>query len=497
MAWLKAVWFCLLAMVLLPALLAGQAKLSPTCDQALFEILNLRTKTARALIQKARVENPKDLYTEFLDDWADVIDLIAYEQDDRYEKYLEAFEKRVERMESTYDKASPSYNILMAELHAHAGMANLLYNDYLAGFRKFLSANKYVKKNVSEHPGYWMNDKLQGIMNVGFDLIPSGLKWFAGAFGLRGNANTGYRQLSQYIKSVQYEPGLRAEATLFYFLAFKMAKRDAEACQLMQAWTDVSRGPALNIFMLANMQYVTSKNEEALATLSKFPRSSIEVPFRTLSHLEGRIKVNRLDPDADAPLNQFLKASNARNNKRDACMRLAYFFFMQNKFDQYQYYKKLINNFPKAKMDRDKEADIEMTRSYNPHPQLLKMRFLVAGGYYAKAAEISKTIVASSLSVTAYQTEYYLLLAKILLNERRYQECIGMCTRAIEKGKDQKEQYAAEAAVVAGAAALQQNNMAQAKLFWEQCLSIKGNDDVYIEGIHKIAKFKLSGLNGK
>jgi len=473
-----------------------QVNISATADKALFEILNLRTVTARSLIAKGKKEEPGSLYYEYLENWLEVIELSVYEQDERYPRYLTSFEERIKRIKATQNKAAPEYNILLGEMYAHAGMANLLYNDYLAGFRKILAADEYVDRNLKEHPRFWMNDKLSGTLHVAFDRMPSVLRWFANLFGLKGNAATGYKQLDQYLRMVQNQPGLQSEALIYYSFVFKLGKREQEAAEFMKRGTNLAHAPALNIYFLSNLLYVTGRNEEALITLNSFPKDKIEVPFRHINYLEGKAKMNRLDPDANIQLSRYLEASHFKNNKREVCLKLSYFYFLQNDPDRFNYYTKLIDKLPKAKMDRDKEADVENDRGYEPHPALLKARFLVAGGYFNRARNVIQTIAFNTLSSGAFQTEYYLILAKIGLANRQFDEAIALCNKAISIGRKRKEHYAADAALLAGIAAQQENKINVALNYWKNALDIDGQDDVYIENIHKIARLKIDLFKG-
>jgi hypothetical protein len=489
-----AVWYALALVFSCECPAYGQSRVPAAGDRALFEILNLKTQTARTIINAGKKEDPGNLYYEYLENWLEVMELALYEQDDRYNKYIRTFENRIKRVQSRNDQSSPSYHILLGEMYAHAGMAHILYGDYLDGFRKILSADKNVKENLRQHPGFWMNNKMGGTLNVAFDMMPPILKWFASAFGLKGDSRTGYRQLDQYLKSVQNQPGLKGEALLYYAFVLKMSKRDQDAMDILQAGVDIGHAPAIDIFMLSNMLYVNGRNEDALYVLAGFPKDKIEIPFRHIDYLEGRAKMNRLDQDAYVPFQRFLKASNFKNNKRDVCMKLAYHYYMQDKMDKYQYFKQQVDRYPKAKMDRDREADVEKARPYNPHPQLLMMRFLTAGGYSGRALEIGRSIKPNTLWNPAYQAEYFLLMGKIQLKDRQLDECIASCNKAIGVGRSLKEHYASEAALVAGIAAQKQNKPGEADSFWKLALKIDGQDDVYVENIHKIAKQKQAAL---
>jgi len=165
-------------------------------------------------------------------------------------------------------------------------------------------------------------------------------------------------------------------------------------------------------------------------------------------------------------------------------MKLAYHYYFQGDTEKYQYYKNLVNTYPKANTYRDMEADVERERPYEPHPAILKARHLVNGEYYARAnAEIS-TVDTNNLDQEAYLVEYYLITAKIRSNLRQHDEAMALYERAIAMGRDRTEQYAAEAALFAGMEAQSMGDFQKAYDYWNQALKIDGQKDIYIEYIH-------------
>jgi tetratricopeptide (TPR) repeat protein len=465
--------------------------ISRQSDAALYEILNLRTKTAQHIINSEKSEGSKTIYHEYLENWKEVVELMAFEDEKRYESYINAFNARVDRLKEQANMLDTSYNILLGEICAHAGMANVMYGDYFAGFGKIMKANKHAKRNVKKYPEYWLNDKLYGILNVSLDQMPSVLKWIASVFGLVGDSTEGYARLDRYLNNVQTYPGLKSEIMLYYAFALKLSKKEYSAYELFKKELDTDNAPILVRFLQANIMYNTARNEEALDALGAIPRDEPEIPFHHLNYLKGKSKQRRLDDDANAFLLKFLEGSNFRNYKREVSMRLAYYYFLRNDGQKYQHYKELVRQFPKADTDRDREADIENARPYDPHPDLLKARFLTNGGHYERAKRIMEKVICDELTGLPYQVEYYLLLAKINLGIHEYDKTILNCKKAMTLGRDLDEHYAAEAALVAGYAANRLNDAKSSVRFLKMSLEIDGKHDVYIENIHKRAKNKL------
>jgi hypothetical protein len=71
--------------------------------------------------------------------------LIGYEDLENYELYVKSFDNRLKRIDSWQNHESEAYLINLAEMYGHAGLANVMYGDYMSGFRKLLKANNLSK----------------------------------------------------------------------------------------------------------------------------------------------------------------------------------------------------------------------------------------------------------------------------------------------------------------------------------------------------------------
>ena len=120
----------------LSAPVRSEIKISEDEDRALYQILNLHTKSAQQIIDSRRQLDQQNIYLEYLENWKEVIELIGYEDQDNYEVYINSFENRLEKIRNWEIEESESHYITLAEMYAHAGLANVMYGDNLAGFKK-------------------------------------------------------------------------------------------------------------------------------------------------------------------------------------------------------------------------------------------------------------------------------------------------------------------------------------------------------------------------
>jgi hypothetical protein len=473
----------------------AKIRVSEASDRALYEILNLRTLTAQRIIEKEKALYPTNIYNDFLENWKEVIDLVAFENDKKYDAYLESLDARLKRIDQTMDEDDPSTKILLAEIYAQTGLAQVLFGDYFAGFTSLVKANKNAFQNLEEYPDYWRNYKLCGMLNVAFDKIPTGLKWFTTLLGLKGDADIGFSYLEQYLNIVRDKPGLKSEAMLYYSFALKMSKREEFACVLLGKEVSGEYAPTLLIFILANMMFLNELNDNAYDLLFTNQTDVREVPFYYMDYLKGKVLQYRMDPEAEDYFLDYLKNSTYKNFKKDVSLRLSWFYLLNGDISKYRYYVDRIKTFPKATVERDLEADVESQRTYDPHPELLKARFFSSGGYYNKADSILAGINPDILTNQAFKAEYYLIGARIQSFKTRYWESIKQFEKAIEVGAELNEPFAAKAAYLAGCEAYNYGYNEVAKAFLKLALKIDGQKDVYIDSIHEKSRYMLKMLN--
>jgi len=205
--------------------------------------------------------------------------------------------------------------------------------------------------------------------------------------------------------------------------------------------------------------------------------------------------MNKLDSDANEYMIRFLEGSKFKNYKREMYNTLSYYYYIHGDVEKYNYYKDQIQYCAKATTDRDREANVEAERPYQPHPELLKARFLLKGGYIKEGEVILNGISVSTLSLTVHRAEYYLLRAMVLQHENNFEAAKRYFDLAINYGKELAEHYATEAAFLAGTLAYNNGNMVMARNYWEMTFVISNKKDIYVENIHKKAKYNLKKIN--
>ncbi len=462
-------------------------------DKALFEILNLRTKTARNILYSDK-NAAFDLNREYLYNWCDVLELILLDNKNKYESYQDELEKRIKRIETQSNESDRDYHIILAEIYVQAGMLNMYYGDFLTGFGKIMKANKNARLNEKNYPGYWRNNKLGGALNVSVSSLSLFWKTLAGLFSLNGDFDKGIAQLKKYVADVKDYKGMKSEGILYYAAALKVAKDEEGAFELLRENVIKEEAPALSLFMTSNVFFHTGRNEEAISYLSYYPKEKAEIPFIHYDYLMGKEKLLRFDNDTPEYFKRFLNSTNIKNYRREICLKLAHFYLVNDDIDNYRFYLKKMDEFPKATIDRDREADIEKNKPYLPNPELLKARYLVSGSYFEQAALILKNISGEKLEQQEQKNEYLYLQACISNGMNKGNEAIAICDQLIKTQADAEDRFPVEAALLAGNICLKNGSNARAEAYFKKVADLDGNDDVYIEIIHRKAKNQLKKI---
>ena len=85
-------------------------------------------------------------------------------------------------------------------------------------------------------------------------------------------------------------------------------------------------------------------------------------------------------------------------------------------------------------------------------------------------------------------------MATVRNSEKQTANALAICDELIRSGENDKDQFPGESAILAGNICLQTKEFKRAEYYFNKALEIDGNDDVYIEIIHRKAKNQLQKL---
>jgi hypothetical protein len=264
--------------------------------------------------------------------------------------------------------------------------------------------------------------------------LPSNYSWILNIVGLKGDYNEGLRLIQQYLsqKKIPNDQILDKQQADFYLtlLHFYFGNKQTawEYCE--PNTRDYANNP-LSCYLRAFIAARTTRTDEAIAILSKRPRSSDYSPFIELDYLMGYCKLNRLDSDGDIFLKKFVTFSHNNSLKKDAYRRLAWHHLIENDTAKYLVYRNLSYKQNIDKDDEDQIADRQLSEGIYPHVTVLKARILFDGGYYEKAEHMIAEVNTSRINGPFQLAEYHYRFGRILQEQKKYAKAIESFNNSI------------------------------------------------------------------
>lgn len=430
----------------------AQYKITSNCTEAWEALLDLRINTARYLIDKEMSENPENYYAYYLAQNCDAFELMINSSADAYHLFEDNYEKRREIMDDKYVE-SPYYLACESEMQLQLGAFNIIYGDKFTGLRNAYSAYKKINKNIEMYPEFQPNKKMDGIFNVAISNLPPFVSWAAKAFGVEGNAETGFEILKDYSDHCVNTPGLKQEAALTTILTYKLNKDPVGACRYISMLDSCQTSYKVLHYFKANVSYRSGRNEEALDAMSTFSLDNIDIPFNQYNYLYGKIMLRKLDTSAIGYFEKYLDVSKEKDYLKEIHYKLALSYLISGDKPMFDKHKQLACKSGDELLERDKEAMYDCCLDYLPKPELVRAKLLIEGGYYNQAKEVLDTIYGNeyieNLS-NPYSLEYLLLNGKYEFFTENNELAITAFNKVIDFGEDEDYYFASEAAMYLG-----------------------------------------------
>lgn len=446
------------------------------CLTAYSEIFKLKFDKGEALIEQEKKENPKNLIPYFLENYIDFLSIYISEDKTLFDQAEIRKKERLDRIIKYGDKNSPYYLFVQADMHLQWASSRLKFEEYVAALFEVRKAHKLLLDNMEKFPNFKPNKKSLGLLTTLFGAIPSKYKFGAKLFGMKGDINEGLEMMEETINDPTFP--FKEESAIMYTMLMLHLKKDHD-----KAWAMINSGKIplkdnlLNHFVVASTAFYSGRNEKLIETLSNRPRSKEFYPFPFLDYLLGVAKLNRLDADANQPLQQFLSTQTGKTYIKDAHRKLAWYYLLQNKPEMYQKHMQLCIKEGSSLIDEDKSALRDATRNLAPHIGLLKSRLLFDGAYYDKALDILGDISLKEISVSKYyELEYYYRKARIYDKKKDYPNAEAMYLKSIELGKDLPMYYAANSCIKLANIYESQRKINKAEEYYLKSITFKGHE---------------------
>ncbi|WP_442589644.1 tetratricopeptide repeat protein [Pedobacter sp. AW31-3R] len=463
------------------------------CLKAYQQIFELKLHSARQLIALEKKVHPDNSIIHLLENYADYFYLITTENKQEFDRLEKKKSERIDRI-SEDDRKSPYYLYAQAEINLQWALLRGRYGEFFTAAREINRANSLLKENSKKFPGFHLNAKGLGLINVFLGKLPDGmLKKTLSAFGIRGNVKAGLMMLDRLATNLPksaYEP-FYEEVVFYYAFVLSDVVHSPEAyAKTMKFTARIADSSLLKSYLQAYICARNAHNDEAIAILAKRPGGSQYQSFPFLELLMGTAKLNKLDYSAANHFRNFLGQNKGVNYIKDAQLHLSWIALLNGDTGAYTAYSAKINDGVRLYHDRDKQARNEASAGI-PDTGLLKARLLFDGGYYMKALQALSARSPEDLKRLKDKLEYNYRMGRINDALGKGAQALVFYQRTVNQGKNQSYYYAATAALNMGKI-YSSSNKEKAKACFNLAINMKNHE--YENSIEAQAKEGLGNL---
>ena len=447
------------------------------CVDAYKAIMSLRINDAKAFIQKEKQQNPKNGIIILLENYIDYFRLLASENKSDYEKLKDNKSARISALEDN-DQNSPFYLYSQAEVYLQWGLLKAKFGDYLSSAMDTKKASGLLKDNAEKYPDFLPNKKSQALVNVVFGSIPASFKSISRFLGMNGNAQLGLKQLEALKAELPKTKYDFYNKEVIFFLCnvnIDVLHNYNAYPRLISYLSEMESNSLLKAFLQGYISSKTAHNDEAITFLEASPKSDDYVDLPMVSYLLGSAKLNRMDADAPAFLTKYTRDYKGTNYIKDAYIKLAYFYLLQNDTRKYEYYLTLVRTKGYTIDEKDQQA-LREANDARPDTDLLLARFYFDGGYYTKAFAQLKNKTSSDFKLLRDKVQLYYRLGRIYDKTANFDEALINYQKAIDIGKNSSYYFAANAALNMGLIYENKRDLKKAAIFYNQAIDMKAHD---------------------
>jgi hypothetical protein len=461
------------------------------------DIISLRLDAGRDKVALLRQSEPDNLVPLFLDNYVDFLTVLLRDDEAEYRRLSKQMSSRLVQI-ARGDRRSPYYLYTQAEIRLQWAVAHARFNHWLSCMSDIKLAYALLEENNRRFPDFKANLKSLAIIHAMTGSVPDEFRWTLKAFGgIEGSVDQGLEEIEavmQYARRTDYI--FEVEALVLYaYMHMYLNNRSARAWDVLRSSKLNPRENPLAAYALASMALNSGRNEEAIQLLERCPAGRGIAALAHRDFLLGVAKLNRLDADANEPLERFLQTFKGTINVKEAYQKLAWYHLVQGNHAGYDKYIALTATMGSERTEGDKSARREAMSREKPNPILLKSRLLFDGGYAQKAYDLLLNQTAAFAHEQKYSLEYTYRLARIAHVLGRTEEAARHYRSTIDRGASKPWYYACNAALQLGILYEERQQYPQARSAYQQCLGIKPEE--YRTSLHNRAKAGLNRLRGK
>lgn len=465
--------------------------LTPRAINAYESILALEMDAATATLKSLKKEDPQNLAVYHLENYIDFFQLYLTEDAAAMAQRLHRKDERIAQLEKL-PSDSPWKNYAIAEVRLHWALIRLRFESYIPAFREVNKAHKLLRENAKNFPDFLPTYKDLGLLHAAVGSIPPQFKWGVELLSsLQGSIREGQKEMKKALVD-KSSPFYRETAVLAALLQLHLANDPEAAWKGIQSLGLQPTKNKLHCFVVANIAMRSGRNNLAIQTLETQPRGGTADDFAYLDFMLGLAKLRNLDYGARIYFQSFLLRFNGQHFIKEAMQKIAWAELLRGREDLYRKRIREVNSKGNATAGGDMNASNEAAATTLPHLNLLRARLLFDGGYYARARQLMDNLDPAKLANDELRLEYYYRTGRILHGLKDYAGALSFYERTIVQGQTEETFFACNAALQAGLIQELLKDKAQARRYYELCLSMSPEE--YRLGLHIQAKAGLNRL---
>ncbi len=446
-------------------------------------VLNLQVQDVHQLIPQ-----PKTIQEHYITSLAEALELLITEDRDKFNEYEDRFEKRLERKVSANNVDDLFYH---AEIRLQWAIVYLKFGHEFDAALNLKQSYETVQEIKKRFPAFKAVQKSSGILDVIIGSIPEKYDWVLSLMGIKGSIDNGLMELDNIRKS---ESPLSLEADLLYVLVQGFVLQQTEdASKEMQGVLERNPDSRLALFLGASISIKNSESEKALKMIVSLEDHKTGLPLYYAQYLKGEVYLQKADYiNSIAAYRWFINHYAGENYLKDAHYKIALCYWLNGNSND------AMHNFDEAKTigkdltEADKYAARSLAESELPHVKLTKSRYYTDGGYFEEANEVLENISPQERITKRDQAEFPYRKARLYHKQNNLQEAKLYYEQCIQITGNEPWYFAPNACLQLGYIALIESDRATAKLYFDQALTYKKHE--YKNSIDSKAKSALAQL---
>ncbi|MCS7018991.1 MAG: hypothetical protein RMJ87_00440 [Cytophagales bacterium] len=447
-----------------------------TEQQAYWQLLNMRFANARVAIQQIPEQN---LIRIYLENWADVLEMIGNQDEGLYLSKLSLREERLRRLQQG-NPQSPYHLFLQAEVRLQWALAQVVFDEPLAAAWNIRKAFHLLQANSQLYPEFEGNHKSLGILQVLFGAVPAQYEWLLSLWGLSGSTAKGFAMLTNVATGNSvYAP----EAQLWLVLL----KSQLESTPILQ----VSNSPHQpGKWLLATAYRKIGNSSMALRLLQDLPT---DAPSLLCWEKATALLNSGHYREALQWLELFENKHKGADLLKDAQLKRFWCYWLQNCNEEAMVALQKVTRAGRTRTEADKHAAYWAALRPLPDRRLLQARLLTDGGYVESAGEVLQAINPQTLSLPDL-CEYYYRLARNAHRAGNWSQAIAYYETCLVKARGAAFYFLPSAALQAGIISKHyQKDLSKARYYLHRALEYRQHP--YKKSIDRKAKEILTTLS--